>query len=176
MRHLGAVAVIFSAAVFGATGDRPKVSRGDVANMENVINGRIQGMFPDEPWVLLGFTRGFYVNGVGVMFSADVNLATGPAVTPFNPNPRKDLLIAQHEKKQKRLPVLRETMYTIVRYLTTAVAGLPEDEQVVLCVSLMRSPWEIGNDIPAQIVMHVQRGKLVAAKAPLDSVIKAEEY
>jgi hypothetical protein len=40
----------------------------------------------------------------------------------------------------------------------------------------MRSPWEIGNDIPAQIVMHVQRGKLLAAKAPLDSVIKAEEY
>ena len=34
----------------------------------------------------------------------------------------------------------------------------------------------IGNDIPAQIVMHVQRGKMVAAKAPLDSVIKAEEY
>ena len=176
MRRLAAVAAIFAAAVFAATGERPKVTRADVANMESVINGRIQGMFPDEPWVLLGFTRGFYVNGIGVMFSADVNLATGPTITPFVTNPRKDLLIAQHEKKQKRLPVLRETMYTVVRYLSTAVTSLPEDEQVVLCVSLMRSPWEIGNDIPAQIVMHVQRGKLMAAKAPLDSVIKAEEY
>jgi hypothetical protein len=176
VRRLAAGAAIFTAAVFAATAERPKMTRVDVANMENVINGRIQGMFPDEPWVLLGFTRGFYVDGVGVVFSADVSLATGPAVTPFNPNPRKDLLIAQHEKKQKRLPVLRETMYTIVRYLSTAVANLPDDEQVVLCVSLMRSPWEIGNDIPAQIVMHVQRGKLLAAKAPLDSVIKAEEY
>ena len=95
---------------------------------------------------------------------------------PFTPNPPKELLIAQHEKKQKRLPVLRETMYTIVRYLSTSMTSIPEDEQVVLCVSLMRSPWEIGNDIPAQIVMHVQRGKLIAAKPPLDSVIKAEEY
>jgi hypothetical protein len=144
--------------------------------MEKVVNDQIQRAFPDDPWVLLGFTRGFYVNGVGVVFSADINLASGPTVNPATPNPRKELLVAQHEKKQKRLPVLRETMYTIVRYLSTAATSLPEDEQVVFCVSLMRSPWEIGNDIPAQIVMHVQRGKMVAAKAPLDSVIKAEEY
>jgi len=175
VRRVAAVALIFAGASFAGTGERPKVSRADVANMEKVVNDQIQKMFPDEPWVLLGFTRGFYVNGVGVVFSADVNLAAGP-VTPFTPNPRKELLVAQHEKKQKRLPALRETMYTIVRYLSTAVTSMPEDEQVVLCVSLMRSPWEIGNDIPAQIVMHVQRGKLVAAKAPLDSVIKAEEY
>ncbi len=175
MRRVAAVALLFTAAVFGATAERPKVTRADVANMERVINGSIQGMFPEEPWILLGFSRGFYVSGVGVMFSADVNLATGPAVTPFTPNPRKELLIAQHEKKQKRLPVLRETMYTIVRKLSDSMTALPEDEQVVLCVSLMRSPWEIGNDIPAQIVMHVQRGKLIA-KSASDSVIKAEEY
>ena len=176
MTRLAAVALFCMGAVFGATGERPKVTRADVANMEKAVNDRIQRTFPDDPWVLLGFTRGFYVNGVGVVFSADINLASGPAVNPATPNPRKELLVAQHEKKQKRLPVLRETMFTIVRYLSTAMTSLPEDEQVVLCVSLMRSPWEIGNDIPAQIVMHVQRGKLVAAKAPLDSVIKAEEY
>lgn len=176
MTRLAAVALFCMGAVFGATGERPKVTRADVANMEKAVNDRIQRTFPDDPWVLLGFTRGFYVNGVGVVFSADINLASGPAVSPATPNPRKELLVAQHEKKQKRLPILRETMYTIVRYLSTAATSLPEDEQVVLCVSLMRSPWEIGNDIPAQIVMHVQRGKLVAAKAPLDSVIKAEEY
>ena len=176
MTRLAAVALFCMGAVFGATGERPKVTRADVANMEKAVNDRIQRTFPDDPWVLLGFTRGFYVNGVGVVFSADINLASGPAVNPATPNPRKELLVAQHEKKQKRLPVLRETMYTIVRYLSTAATSLPEDEQVVFCVSLMRSPWEIGNDIPAQIVMHVQRGKLVAAKAPLDSVIKAEEY
>jgi hypothetical protein len=161
---------------FAATGERPKLTRADVANMEGLVNGQLQGMFPEEPWVLLGFARGFYIEGVGVVISADVNLATGPALTPFNPHPRKDLLIAQHEKKQKRLPLLRETMFTIVRHVSTSLAALPEDEQVVLCVSLMRSPWEIGNDIPAQIVMHVQRGKLLANKGALDSVIKAEEY
>ncbi len=175
MRLLAAVALVLSAAASGATAERPKVSRVDVANMERVINGKIQGMFPDEPWILLGFSRGFYVSGVGVIFSADINLATGPAVTPFTPNPRKELLEAQHEKKQKRLPVLRETMFTIVRNVGNTMAGLPDDEQVVLCVSLMRSPWEIGNDIPAQIVMHVQRGKLLA-KSATDDVIKAEEY
>jgi hypothetical protein len=175
VRRLAAAALIFAGTAFAATAERPKVTRADVANMEKVVNDQIQRMFPEEPWVLLGFARGFYVNGVGVVFSADVNLATGPAVTPFT-NPRKELLVAQHEKKQKRLPVLRERMYTIVRYLGTSITSLPEDEQVVLCVSLMRSPWEIGNDIPAQIVMHVQRGKLVGNKSPLDDVIRAEEY
>ena len=175
MRHLAAIALV-AAAAFAGTVERPKVTRADVANMEKAVNDQITRMFPDEPWVLLGFARGFYINGVGVVFSADINLASAPALTPVTPNPRKEVLVAQHEKKQKRLPVLRETMYTIVRYLSTTATSLPEDEQVVLCVSLMRSPWEIGNDIPAQIVMHVQRGKLVAAKTPLDSVIKAEEY
>jgi hypothetical protein len=179
MTRLLAFVLCFAAALAAATGEHPKITRADVANMERIVNGQLQSMFPDEPWILLGFARGFYVEGVGVVFSADISLANGPAVTPFSPNPRKELLIAQHEKKQKRLPVLRETMYTIVKNLSNFMVAMPQDEQVVVAISLMRSPWEIGNDIPAQIVMHVQRGKLLEAmtrNTALNTVVKAEEY
>lgn len=179
MTRLFAVALCFAAALAAGTRERPKITRIDVSNMEKVVNGQLQSMFPDEPWIVLGFARGFYVEGVGVVFSADISLANGPALTPFSPNPRQDLLIAQHEKKQKRLPVLRETMFAIVRNLGNFMVAMPQDEQVVLAVSLMRSPWEIGNDIPAQIVMHVQRGKLLEAMAKgaaLNTTVKAEEY
>jgi hypothetical protein len=179
MTRLLVVALCFAAALAAGTGDHPKVTRTDIANMEKIVNGQLQSMFPDEPWILLGFARGFYVEGIGIVFSADISLANGPAVTPFSPNPRKDLLVAQHEKKQKRLPVLREAMYAMVRNLSNFMVAMPQDEQVILAVSLMRSPWEIGNDIPAQIVMHVQRGKLLESmtrNAALNTVVKAEEY
>ncbi len=179
MIRLFLAALCLSFALCAGNGEHAKLTRADIANMEKVVNGQLQSMFPDEPWILLGFARGFYVEGVGVVFSADISLANGPAVTPFSPNPRKDLLIAQHEKKQKRLPVLRETMMAIVRSLSNFTVAMPPDEQVVVAVSLMRSPWEIGNDIPAQIVMHVPRGKLLeslARNAALNTVVKAEEY
>lgn len=179
MTRLPAAALFFAATLAAGTAERAKITRADVANMEKIVNGQLQSMFPDEPWILLGLARGFYVEGVGVIVSADVSLATGPALTPFSPNPRKELLIAQHEKKQKRLPVLRQTMYTIVKTLSDSMVAMPPDEQVVVAVSLMRSPWEIGNDIPAQIVMHVPRGKLLESmnrSAALNTVVKAEEY
>src|SRR5438309_11253376 len=104
MRRLTAISLLLVCTAFAATADRPKVNRVDVANMEKVVNNQIQRMFPNEPWMLLGFARGFYINGVGAVFSADVDLATGPVVTPFTPKPPKALLIAPHEKDQKRPP------------------------------------------------------------------------
>ena len=169
----------FAALAMAGSPERPHISRVEVANLEKIINTQLAGMFPDEPWLILGFTRGIYIDGVGVVFSADVNLATGPTVSPFNPSLPKEVVAAHHDKKVSRLPKLRDTMYAIVRSLTTFLPGMPADEQVVFAVTLYRYPWEIPNGIPTQIVMHVQRAKLleaVAKNTPMNSTVVSQEY
>ena len=177
MRRFLAAAFLFAVSLPAA--EHARIPRPEIANLEKIVNTQLGGMFPEEPWLLLGYTRGIYIEGVGVVFSADVNLATGPTVSPFSPNPGKEVLAGHHDKKLKRLPKLRETMYSIVRNMSTFLPALPPDEQVVFAVTLLRYPWETGNDIPSQIVMQVSRGRLleaVAKNTALSSVVRAEEY
>jgi hypothetical protein len=173
-------AALFSAAVLcAASADRPRVTRAEVANVEKLINTQLASMFPDEPWLLLGYTRGFYVEGTGVVFSAEINLATGPTVSPFSQPPTKEIVFAHHAKKVQRVPKLRETMYSVLKSLGTFFPSMPPDEQLILAVTILRYPWENAEGLPNQVVMHVPRAKLseaLARSTALNTLVKAEEY
>lgn len=172
------VLMMAGAALLSAA-DTPRVSRAEVANVEKTVNSQLTGMFPDEPWLLLGMTRGVYVEGVGVIFSAEVNLATGPSPSPFNPTISPQVIAAHRDKKMSRMPKLRETMYAVVKSLSGAFPNLPGDEQVVFAVTLLRYPWEPAGGAPTQIVMHAPRAKLsdaLAKNTPLTGAVAAQEY
>jgi hypothetical protein len=178
VRRAVLLAAVVAVSVF-ASGAERRVTRTDLANMEKIVNSQLAGMFPDEPWLMLGYTRGVYVPGVGAVFSAEVNLATGPTVSPFSPNPAKEAIAAHRQKKLARVPKLRETMYAIVKDLGNFMTAVPADEQIVFAVTLLRYPYETGNDVPTQIVMHIQRAKLADALAknvPLKTAIVSEDY
>ncbi len=122
MKRLLAAALFSAAVLCAASADRPRVTRAEVANVEKLINTQLASMFPDEPWLLLGYTRGFYVEGTGVVFSAEINLATGPTISPFSQPPTKEIILAHHAKKVQRVPKLRETMYSVLKSLGSIVS------------------------------------------------------
>lgn len=178
MRRLILLAAVIAVSAF-AVGPERRVTRTDLANMEKIVNSQLAGMFPDEPWLMLGYTRGVYVPGIGAVFSAEVNLATGPTVSPFSPNPAKEAIAAHRQKKLARVPKLRETMYAIVKNLGNFMTAVPADEQIVFAVTLLRYPYETGSEVPTQIVMHIPRGKLaeaVAKNVPLTTAVASEDY
>ena len=151
-----------SVALLAGGPEKSKPLRSELSTLEKAVNARLQAMFPNEPWLVLGFTRGMYVGGVGVIFSAEVNLVTGPTLMSVQ-QPSKEQIAALHDKRLSRLPKLRDTMSQVLKDIAAVPAVGPE-ERVVFSVTVLRYPYETYTDVPSQIVVHAAKGKLATPK------------
>jgi hypothetical protein len=157
----------------------PHLPLAKVVNTEKLISTQLAAMYPEEPWFLIGPARGVYLNGFGVVFSAEINLATGPSLSPFKQTITREEIARHRDKKELRLPVLRTRLYAIVGEMAAYLDTLPGNEEFVLVVTLLKYPWEEANGMPSQIVLRVPRAKLLEARrqsASLDTVVKVQEY
>jgi hypothetical protein len=176
--RIAVIVLAFSAALFASGADNARVPRAKVANVEKLINTQFAGMYPEEPYFLIGLARGTYLEGFGVVFSVEINLATGPSLSPFKQTISKEEIAKHREKKEARLPLLRDRMGFLVNSMSKYLDTLPDNEEFVLIVTLLRYPWETPGQ-PNQIIMRAQHGKLLQAereKSRLDTVIKTQEF
>src|ERR1700758_4738060 len=60
--------------------DAPRVPRTTLAAAEKSLDNRFAGLWNDNPFIMLGPTRGVYLEGYGAVFTAEVNLVASPAV------------------------------------------------------------------------------------------------
>src|SRR5260370_456257 len=58
----------------------PYVKRAALIAMEKSFDQRIVRL-ADDPYLLVGDTRGVYLEGYGAVFTAEVNLANGPSLS-----------------------------------------------------------------------------------------------
>ena len=156
----------------------PGFKRAALVAMEKSFDQRIERL-ADDPYILVGFTRGVYLEGYGAVFTAEVNLATGPAQSPFRPVITKDDIARIRGKKFDRLPVLRQSMRDMLLDAAASLDEVPATEQIVVGVSLLYRADEDASGLPGQILMQGQRGKLIDAKlkrVSLDTVVKVREF
>ena len=155
----------------------PRVSRGSLAAMEKSLDARVNGLWADNPFLLIGNTRGVYLDGVGAIFTAEVNLAIGPT-SMMHPTATKDEVVKHHQKKLERLPQLKKALIDSMIPMATSL-DVPADEQIVMVVFLWRYPWEDTTNIPAQITMQAKKKNLLDAQraggAGLEQAIKVVE-
>src|SRR5882724_6792216 len=59
--------------------DAPRVARNTVALTEKSLDDRFNKLWSDNPFVVLGPTRGVYLEGYGAVFTAEINLVSAPA-------------------------------------------------------------------------------------------------
>jgi hypothetical protein len=162
-----------------AAADRPAVTRGALASVEKSLDGGIRSLDFNDPYDLLGFTRGVYLPGSGVVLSAEVNLVITP-VTPFSPPPAGVKLTRLREKKLRRLGPMRDWMRQALVDAAKAL-DLPPGEHVVLGVTLFYRGFEERQGLPSQIVMQAPRQTLLDFKAnrigraQLDAAIRVNE-
>jgi hypothetical protein len=173
--------VLLAAAGFGyaASPDQGHATMVSIVSTQRSIDGKLAHIWPDEPFFVLGTTHGVYLDGYGAVFTAEVNLATAP-ISPFMPNPTREIIARHHQKKVERLPQLEQAMRDALAQTASSLDTLADTDRVVLAVSLTSYAWEPAG-LPCQIVMQGQKGALVAALnagggAQLAGVIKAEEY
>src|ERR1022692_1316563 len=60
--------------------EAPRVGRNMIAAAEKNLDDRFTRLWDDNPFVVLGPTRGVYLENYGAVFTAEVNLVAGPVV------------------------------------------------------------------------------------------------
>ncbi len=178
----GLAALLLMAASITATG-AGRVSRSSVAALEKSFDRRLQSdVLEGDTFSLLGWTRGIYIEGFGVVYSAEVQLAQIPGISPFHKEHTQQDWARVRQKKLQRLPALRAAMKQMMLDTASSLDGVASEEKVVLGVSLTTHPSEDSSGVPAQIVMQgvkrdlvdVQTGK--RTRAQLDSLLKVQEF
>lgn len=178
----GLAALLLIAASMAATG-ASGVTRASVAALERSFDHRLKSeVLEGDTFSLLGWTRGLYIEGFGVVYSAEVQLAPIPGISPFHPEQTKQDWARVRQKKLQRLPALRSAMKQMMLDCASSLDGVPAQEQVVLGVSLTTHPNEDSHGVPAQIVMQAVKRDLLdiqtgrRQRSQLDSVIKVQEF
>jgi len=107
-----------------------------------------------DPCVVRGLTRGLHMNGLGAVFTAEVELAATPGgVGLFQTTVGPDQKAKFHKTKLARVPMLQQTMRDMVLSLAASPAlKLADNDQVVIAVRLWYQRWEDTTGLPGQIV------------------------
>lgn len=162
-----------------AVADTPTpVRRSVIRAAEISIKDRLSRVFPDMPLSVTGDPRGVYLDGYGVVFTAEMEPVTDGTML-MHPLLRPDEKAAVLAKKKARIPEIRKAMKETLVETAASLDPVPLDEQVVLEVIIDRFLWEDGAGYPAEIMVQAPRRKLVDLKrnnnAGIDTVIKITE-
>ena len=161
MKRAAMFAVLLCGALWAGAAAKPRLSRAVLAPMEKAFDRRLEGWSIDEPVMLLGTTRGVYLEGFGAVFTAEINLMPGATLSPFQQVIRPEQKARVHQKKLERLPKLREQMKEMLVASALSLDTVPLDEKIVIGVTLFHFSWEQLDGIPSQIVMQAPRRLLV---------------
>ncbi len=178
MKRLAA-GLLLLVAVLCAQG--PRVKRAALAAMEKSFDGRLQSAVTQEPFDLLGNTRGIYLDGYGAVFTAELGLVYTPTINPFRLTIPKPEVAAVHQRKVRQLPILKQNMRQMLLDSSASLDSVPPGEQIVISVILFNRSWEDTAGLPSQIMMQAERQKLLNVQtkrtpaADLDSLIRVQE-
>jgi hypothetical protein len=163
-------------------GDAPRLARSTIANAEKSLDNRFTRLWDDNPFVVLGPSRGVYLEGYGAVFTAEVNLVAGPVMGIVPLSITKDSIARHKQKKTARIPDLKRALQQALVEMAASpeMAAVPPDEQIVLVAFLSHYPWEDVDKLPAQIMMQSSKKKLMEAKsagaASLEAAIQAAQF
>jgi hypothetical protein len=175
--------VVFLAVAASAIAiDAPRVPRNTLAATERTLDSRFTKLWSDNPFVVLGPTRGVYLEGYGAVFTAEVNLVAGPVLSIMSPAMTKQDIAQHKQKKIARIPELRKALEKALADTAASpeMAAVPPDQQIVLVAFLSHFPWEDLDGLPAQIMVQGTKGKLMEAQrtggAALQAAIQAAQF
>ena len=159
--------------------DKPRVSRSMLGAMEKSLDTRVTRLWDDNPFVLLGPTRGVYLDGYGAVFTAEVNLATGPTML-LRADVTREERDRHRQKKIERLPQLKRMLRQALVDSAASLDTVPPEEQIVIAVFLTRYTWEDATGLPGQLILQAPKKKLLevqhAGGTNLEAAIHVTEY
>ena len=140
-----------------------KIAPGTFTTIEKRFDHQLTNLFDlNDPLDLLGYNRGVYLDGYGVVFTTELSLVITPRPTPFVQTISKELADKVRRRKIERLPFLKAIMKEMMRSAAMTFIQIPSDQQVVMVARFLYEPWEDRNGMPSQILMRADRKSAMA--------------
>ncbi|MCS6952909.1 MAG: hypothetical protein RMK57_07905 [Bryobacterales bacterium] len=175
--------LLAATALLAQAATNPRVSRAALVQVEQQLDRRIETAFPDNPFLLLSTTQGVYLEGYGAVFTAEVNLISAPAPSPFRPAFTREDVEKVRLKKLERVTALKGLLKEALVEAAASLAAVPPDEQIAIAVSLFYfRTWENTTGLPSQILIQAPRGVLVEYRArriseqALEAALRIQEF
>ncbi len=162
-------------AASAAAGETPRVNRVQMEIAEKGLDATLQRLTPDYTSTLIGPSRGVYLDGVGVVLTAEVIVVNAP-VGIMHPLPTKEEIVQMRRTKLVRVAQLKKVLKDALVSVAGSLDTIPPDEQILIAVIIPRFSFEDPAGIPVQITVQASKRKLLESKgAALDAVIKITE-
>jgi hypothetical protein len=159
--------------------DAPRVSRDQLVAVEKSLDSRYAKLWDDTQIVVLGPTRGIYLEGYGAVMTSEVDVVAGPTLLFMRGPLNKDEIEKFRQKKIGRVPDLRKAVRQALIDSAASLDNVPAEEQIVVVAMLSKYPWEDFKGLPHQIMMQAQKKKLLDAVrsggAGMDEAIRVQE-
>lgn len=175
MKYSVIAGVIFVAACLAAT--QTRVPLKSLAAVEASLNDRFRSGTVD-PYDLLGTARCTYLEGYGALMTVELQLVYVTPPMPFRSPYSPQEIMTMHERKIKKLPLLKETMRGLLASASGNLEGMPGSERIAIEARLWHYSWEESKGIPSRVFMYAEKAKLMSAQslhADLASVIVEQE-
>ena len=166
MRLAGIAALLMATAMSGGQPARPRLARAALTPLERGFDALLTKPGQPYPFDMLGNTRAVYLNGYGVVFTAELNLIIAPRITPFRQFIAKEDVEKVRSQKLANLEVLRKAMREHLASVADSLAVLPPNEQIVVSVTLFYYSWEQKDGLPSQILMQASKSALISGAGP----------
>jgi hypothetical protein len=151
-----------------------KLNRAALTPVEGALNKTLASVMIEDPVEPLGSTRGLYLEGYGAVFTTELSIVITPGLSPFRPGFTPAFVKQFHDRKLKRLPLLRRAVADMAVTVAKTLDTMPASQQVVVVVRLMYLPWEDTAGLPSELKIQADRATLLK-KAGIESAIRMEE-
>ena len=91
---------------------------------------------------IAGTARCPYLEGYGALTSVEIQLVFVSGITPFRPAYSAQEIAALHDRKLKKIPVLKDAMRGILASSALALDSVPPNEHIALEAKLWHYSWE----------------------------------
>lgn len=170
------VSFLLLAALAFAAVTPPRVSRTSLRAMEKSLDERISRLWTDVPYLVIGPTRGVYLEGYGAVFTAEVKLVADRRSLMASVVSKTE--VAQsHQQALERIPVLKKALRDALVSTAQSLDTVPPQEQIMIVAFLDHYAWEDVSGMPAQVTVQAVKGKLLEAQRTgnVDAVIQLSE-
>jgi hypothetical protein len=155
--------LLMAVAICAAGTSGSHVSRASLKAMESSIDQRIKGLWDEAFLPLIGATRAVYLDGYGVVFTAEVSPI--PSMTSMmHPTVAKEEAVKAHKTRIERVAQLKQAMRLAVADAAASLDPVPADEQITMVVFLAYNPWEDVSGTPAQLTVQGKKKALIEAR------------
>src|SRR5580658_4583337 len=109
----------------------PRVGRATLVSVEKNLKERIEKLWDDNPYLLLGSWRGVYLENYGAVFTSELDLVANPT-SLMHANVNKDEVVKFHQKKVARIPILKQALRDALVATAASLDTVPPEEQIIL--------------------------------------------